>query len=82
MVRLQVQLTEAEFGGLKRLASERSVSAAALVREAVDELLRSRRRPRRDELRQRASKALDRFHSGRGDISERHDEYFVEAIGG
>lgn len=81
MVRTQVQLSEDSMRALKRLATQRGTSIASLVRQAVEELVASRRVASVDDLRARAMTAVGRFRSGRGDLSERHDEYFTEAVG-
>jgi hypothetical protein len=81
MVRTQIQFTEAEIEALRREASQRHLSLSAVVREAVDRSLASRHRgPSVQERRDRASAACGRFHSGRGDVSARHDDYFVDSI--
>jgi hypothetical protein len=81
MVRMQIQFTEAEVEALRSEASQRNVSIAAVVREAVDERLsRGRRQPSRDELARRALAAVGRFSSGTGDVSARHDDYFADSI--
>lgn len=81
MVRTQVQLSEDSMQALRRLATQRGTSIAALVREAVEELVASRRVASADDLRARAIAAVGRFRSGIGDLSERHDEEFAEAAG-
>ena len=81
MVRMQIQFTEAEVEALRSEASQRNVSIAAVVREAVDERLsRGRRQPSREELARRALAAVGRFSSGSGDVSARHDDYFADSI--
>ena len=80
MVRTQVQLTESEAGALRQLAAERSTSVAALIREGVNHVIRSRHAVSAEEARRRAIAVGGRFHSGVRDLAERHDEYFVEAI--
>ena len=45
MVRTQIQLTEEQAEGLKRLAAERGVSMAELVRQSVQRLLEERPPP-------------------------------------
>ena len=81
MVRMQIQFTEAEVEALRSEASQRNVSIAAVVREAVDESLsRGRRQPSRDERARRALAAVGRFSSGTGDVSARHDDYFADSI--
>ena len=80
MVRTQVQLPEEELAALRRLAAEEGVSVSELVRRGVRQLLRSRRAPSREELWRRALRIAGKFRSGRSDISERHDDYFVESV--
>ena len=79
MIRMQVQLTEEQHRAIKQLAERRGISASAIVREGVDLALR-RTDPDREKLWERALAAAGRFSSGTGDMSERHDEIFVEAI--
>mgnify|MGYP000878860965 CR=1 FL=1 len=76
MVRMQIQLTEAQSEALRDVATERGVSISAVVREAVEEaVLRSRHKPPREELLRRSLAAAGRFSSG-GEAARRHDEYF------
>jgi hypothetical protein len=79
MVRTQIQLTEEELVALKELATERGTSMAALVRQAVGLLLRSRREVSRQEVRRRAAAFAGCLHSPEGDASRRHDDYLAEA---
>jgi len=81
MVRMQIQFTEAAAEALRREAAQRSVSVSAVVRDAVDERLsRGHLAPSREELARRSLAAMGRFHSGTGDVSARHDEYFADSI--
>ena len=81
MVRMQIQFTEDEITALRREAAQRHVSVSAVVRGAVDERLsRGHVTPSRDELLGRSLAAMGRFHSGTGDVSARHDEYFADSI--
>jgi hypothetical protein len=81
MVRMQIQFTEEEVTALRREAAQRSVSVSAVVRDAVDDRLsRSHLMPSREELARRSFAAMGRFHSGTGDVSARHDEYFADSI--
>jgi Arc/MetJ-type ribon-helix-helix transcriptional regulator len=75
MVRMQVQLTEQQVAKVKRLAGDRGVSVAALVREAVDELPETTEREARWE---RALAVVGKYRSGLRDVSERHDDYLTE----
>ena len=78
MVRTQIQFTEQEHRRLRRLAAERHISIAALVRELVERNLSHGEAERR---RQRALSAIGRFHSGKQDVSREHDRYLDEAFG-
>lgn len=78
MVRTQIQLTEEQARRVKRLASERGVSMAAVVRGAVEALPGAHAA---DEKRRRAMSVVGRFSSGKTDVSEEHDRYLVEAFG-
>ncbi len=78
MVRTQIQLTEAQAERLRRLAAERRVSMAALIREAVDRSLVEDDRTARIE---RALAVVGKFSSsGPTDVAENHDHYLAEAF--
>ncbi|HET7044176.1 MAG TPA: CopG family transcriptional regulator [Gaiellaceae bacterium] len=77
MVRTQIQLSEEQARELKRLAAERSVSVAEVIRGAVDRELREDDRAARWE---RARSHFGKYSSGVGDIAERHDEYLADAF--
>ncbi|MFH1150248.1 MAG: ribbon-helix-helix protein, CopG family [Actinomycetota bacterium] len=80
MVRTQIQLTEEQYEGVRRIASREKISMAEYIRRALDRSLRQET-PVTDEARRRmALQAMGTGHSGRSDISQRHDEYLVEAI--
>jgi len=79
MIRTQVQLTETHMRTLKRLATERRVSIAALIRESVDLLIRTAGLVNDEERQRRALKAAGRFHSGQSDLAAEHDRYLAEA---
>jgi Arc/MetJ-type ribon-helix-helix transcriptional regulator len=79
MVRTQIQLTEEQAAGLKRLAAERGVSMAEVVRDAVEQALAA------DEIAARRARALAvvgkfRDREGKTDVAERHDDYLAEAF--
>jgi Arc/MetJ-type ribon-helix-helix transcriptional regulator len=81
VIRTQIQLTEEQAAKLKRIADERGVSMAQVIREAVDRL------PRRDDRRERFERAIhalrvSHFHDveGKTDVSVRHDEYLADAL--
>jgi post-segregation antitoxin (ccd killing protein) len=81
MVRMQIQLTDQQSSLLRHEAAARGTSVAALVRVAFDRALK---RPARgaslEERKRRAIAAAGRFHSGLGDVSARHDDYFADSI--
>jgi predicted Ser/Thr protein kinase len=78
MVRTQIQLSQQQLNALRRLAAERGVSVAELVREGVDTVLQGVSKIS-EEKRRRALSVVGKFHSGRSDLSTRHDDYFAEA---
>lgn len=78
MVRTQIQLTEKQAKALKRMASDRHVSMAELVREAVDSIVKSGQFPDEREKWERAASVVGKYRSGKRDISVRHDKYLAE----
>lgn len=80
MVRTQIQLTEDQANALKKLAMSRHLSVAELIRQAVDRMIKSAVIVDIEERRRRAIEVVGRFSSGVRNLSEKHDEYFVEAI--
>lgn len=81
MVRMQIQFTEEQARELRRIAAERSLSVAAVAREAVDRLLVEGGAPTADAGRDQALSIMGRFNSGRSDISVDHDRYLDEVYG-
>lgn len=79
MIRTQISLTEDQVKRLRRIAHARQVSIAALIREAVDSLT-STEDP--ELLKARALNVIGAFRSDGAPVSERHDEYLVEAYRG
>lgn len=79
MIRTQIQLTREQADRLKKLAAERHLSVAKLVRQAVDALIKSRAATPDEERRRRAIVAVGRFRSGVSDLSKAHDKYLNEA---
>jgi hypothetical protein len=79
MVRTQISMTDAQAEGLRRLAALRARSQAALLRDALDELLTADERLRRVE---RARGVVGRFSSGRHDTADSHDAALDEAFAG
>jgi len=76
MIRTQISMTVDQAERLRRLSEVRQRSQAALMRDALDQLLASAERLDRVA---RARAAIGQFHSGRSDISRHHDDALVEA---
>lgn len=74
MKRILLGLTEPQHDRLRRRAADRHVSVAKLVREAVEQVYPDEAEARLL-ARERAREAFGLFHSGKSDISERHDDY-------
>ena len=77
VIRTQISLTQQQQDALRRLAAVRRRSQAALLRDALDELLASEPRTVRAA---RARAATGAFASGRTDTSERHDDELDETF--
>ena len=80
VIRTQIQLTEAQAEALKRVAADRGVSMAEMIRTAVGDLLAQGRVVSPDERRARALDVIGRFASGGSDASEEHDRYVAESF--
>lgn len=79
MLRTQIQLKEEQMKSLKKLAEKKQVSIAELIRQGVNVILKTSTAVDEQTRRARAIAAAGRFHSGKHDLSARHDEYVVEA---
>ena len=83
MVQTQIQLTEEQMAALEELARKRHLSLSDLIRESVDNLLRSAAGSltlEQNEQKRRALAVAGRFKSGLGDLAKRHDDYVAEAF--
>ena len=80
MIRTQVQLTEDQSRALKQLAAQQGKSVAELVRQGVDQLIRSAGVVDLQERRRRAIAAAGQFRSGHTDLSTNHDRYLAETF--
>ena len=76
MIRTQVQLTETQARMLRRVAAERGVSMAAVIRELVDAGLAA---PASNTARARG--VIGRFASGSNTVSGDHDRELDSAFG-
>jgi predicted DNA-binding ribbon-helix-helix protein len=76
MVRTQIQLTESQAEAVKRMAAERGLSMAAMIRELVERAI-SENGDRAVRIA-RARAAVGRYASGRSDIAREHDRELAE----
>jgi|FLYL01.1.fsa_nt_gi Arc/MetJ-type ribon-helix-helix transcriptional regulator len=76
MIRTQIQIGEAQAKALRRLAAERGVSVAALVREGIEVLLEQ---TKRHEGWEEALQVVGRFRGPGGEGARQHDRYLEEA---
>jgi hypothetical protein len=81
MIRTQIQLTEEQARALKSMAVERGVSVAELVRQSIDNYIKTAHHPTLDERRQRALSVIGIVASGETDLATNHDHYLAEAYG-
>ena len=80
MIRTQIRLTDEQVRRVKRIAIERQVSMATVIREGVDLLLRSAETAATDDERiERAVSAAGQFRSGSGGGAAQHDAHLQEA---
>jgi hypothetical protein len=80
MVTRHIELTEEQNSLLEEIAAHEGRSISELVRQGVDELLRTERQRFRDDLKQRAAALSGRFKSGLPDLSTEHDRYLEDAF--
>jgi hypothetical protein len=81
MERTQISLEPEQAARLRRLANERGVSMAHLIREAVDAVYGAGAPDSREARWARAMSAVGCGSSGLGDVSENHDFYLDEIYG-
>jgi hypothetical protein len=72
MRRVQIQLTDEQVEALERQASASGEPLSRQVRRAVEAWIANADRKARV---RRAQEAIGGFHSGLGDLAERHDAY-------
>jgi predicted transcriptional regulator len=79
MIRTQIQLSEDEAAAVKRLAAQRSVSMAAVIRDAVDQYVERESDLSLDARWERSLAAVGGFRSGGAHLSRTHDDEFAAA---
>lgn len=81
MIRTQIQLTETQSRVLKSIALEQDISVAELIRQCIDNYIRSRNQPTMAEKRQRALSVIGIASSGITDLATNHDDYLDDVYG-
>ena len=81
MHRTQIQLSEYQADALKLAAASDGVSMAELIRRSIDAWISRSPTPSKEERLTRLRALAGRFHSGRSDVSSKHDVHFADAIG-
>ena len=79
MVRTQIQLTEAQAAAVRRMAAERRVSMAAVIRALVEQALAEN--GHHDARAARALAVVGQYASGRTDVGREHDRELGESYG-
>lgn len=77
MIRTQVQLTEAQAHSVRRIAGDRNVSMAEVIRDAVDRYVAQ---GRDNDHRRRVLAAVGGFNSGHTNVSDQHDDHLTDAF--
>jgi Arc/MetJ-type ribon-helix-helix transcriptional regulator len=77
MIRTQIQLTKEQAEKAKRLATERGVSMAEVIRELIDHAPEQEDRAARF-ARALAAAGLGRDVEGKTDVSVNHDKYLAD----
>ena len=79
MIRTQVQLTQEQVQGLRRLAEQKKKSLADLVRQSVELYLTHEAETGKALRVQRALAISGKFASKATDVSTNHDKYLADA---
>jgi hypothetical protein len=77
MIRTQISMTGAQADALRRVATTRRISQAAVLRDALDVVVANEERTRRID---RARRSLGSFSSGFADTSAEHDAALDDAF--
>lgn len=75
MIRTQISLDEDQWRRARRVAAERGMSLAGLIREALERVLEESVDAA---ARERAKRSVGGFHSGHRDTAEEHDAVLGE----
>ena len=81
MIHMYIQITTQQYEGLASLATRAGILRAALVRQAIDLLLRQQRGLLTTDSRARALAAIGAMQSSEmepDDVAEHHDRYLAQ----
>lgn len=82
MIRTQIQLSEEQASMVKALSAEKGISVSEVIRRAIDLMDNYSMGGDSRTRRELALEIVGKFSSGKGDVSENHDEYLTEAFQG
>lgn len=77
VVRVMIQVSEAQAAGMRRRAKEEGISIAELARQGIE--IRLAMPTHNEEARRAALSAIGCLTGGPADLSGNHDAYFAEA---
>jgi hypothetical protein len=80
MIRTQIQITEEQLTALNELASKQQISLDDLIRQSIDNLIRTISITYDIDKRQRAFSIAGSFRSGLKDLSREHDKYLTKSF--
>jgi len=80
MKRTQIQLTEKQYKLLKEISSEKNISMAEAVREAISLYSSTVSAVPREILVRDALSLVGKYSSGKKDLSLKHDDYLEKAF--
>lgn len=80
MKRTQLQLTDKQYKLLKEISSEKNISLAEVVREAITQFSSTMVGYDKDTRFNEALSIIGKYNSGKKDISVNHDKYLQDAI--
>lgn len=80
MKRTQIQLTEKQYKLLKEISSEKNISMAEVVREAISVYSSTISTVSREILVRDALSLAGKYSSGKKDLSLKHDDYLEKAF--
>ncbi len=81
MVRTQIQLSEKQAKLVKSISAEQGISVSEVIRRAIDSMEKFSMDYDAGK-KKLALEVVGKFSSGKGDISEKHDEYLSRAFQG